>query len=278
MRNLIFLFVKHGGFVTFIFMEFLCMYLIINNNQTQRAIYLNSMSAATDAITQRFDNFTQFLNLASVADSLAKKNAELLAEAENAKFIKSILRDTADIPETEQFFTYIESKVISNSINKNNNSLSINRGSSHGVKPSMGVISGNQNGIVGIIKSTTKNFSRVMSVLHRQSIISASIKRNGHFGSVVWKGNDPKMMNLIDVPKHADIVNGDTVQTSGFSTIFPEGIMIGVVDTFWVPKGSNFFEIKVTLSNDLNKTKYVYVVENLMKEDLDKIEEEDNNE
>ena len=259
-------------------MEFLCMYLIINNNQTQRAIYLNSMSAATDALTKRVDNFSQFINLSSVADSLSKKNAELLAEADNAKFIKTILKDSISDLEKEQFYTFIQSKVISNSINKNNNSLSINRGAKHGIAPSMGVIDANQTGVVGIVKSTTNNFSRVMSILHRQTLISASIQRNGHFGSIVWKGNDPTVVNFIDVPKHADVVIGDTVQTSGYSTIFPEGIMIGTVDTFWVPSGSNFFEIKVNLKNDLNKTKYVYVVNNLMKEELKKIEEEDDNE
>ncbi len=278
MRNLIFLFIKHGGFVTFIFMEFVCMYLVVNNNQSQRAIYLNSLSAGSDYVTTKFDHISQFVNLSSVADSLAKKNAELLAEVENAKFIKTILKDTVHSPETEQLFTFIASKVVSNSINKNNNSLSINRGSEQGVMPSMGVIGANQAGVVGIVKSTTKNYSRILSILHRQSIISASIRRNGHYGSIVWKGNYPTKVSLIDVPKHADIIIGDTVQTSGYSTIFPEGIMIGVVDTFWVPSGSNFFEIQVNLINDLNKTKYVYVVNNLMKEETQKIQKEENNE
>ncbi len=254
------------------------MYLVVNNNQTQNAIYLNSLSAVTDAITQKFDNITQFINLSSVADSLAKKNAELLEEAQNAKFNKTVFRDSVNLPETGQLFTFVESKVVSNSINKKNNSLTINRGTEQGILTSMGVIGANQTGVVGIVKSTTKNYARVMSILHQQSIISASIMRNGHFGSIVWRSNNPILVNLIDVPKHADIVIGDTVQTSGFSTIFPEGIMIGVVDTFWVPSGSNFFEIEVTLNNDLNKIKYVYVVDNLMKEDLETIQEEGSNE
>jgi rod shape-determining protein MreC len=254
------------------------MYLVINNNQTQRAVYLNSLSAATDAITKRVDNITQFINLSSIADSLVKRNAELLAEAENAKFIKTVLRDTFRSPETQQLFTFIESKVISNSINKNNNSLSIDRGSEHGIVPGMGVIGADQSGVVGIVKSTSKYYSRVMSVLNRQIIISASLKRNGHFGSIVWKDNDPTSVNFVDVPKHASVAEFDTVQTSGFSTIFPEGILIGLVDTFWIPSGSNFFEIKVKLFNDLNKTKYVYAVNNLMKEDIEKILEEDSHE
>ncbi len=254
------------------------MYLVINNNQTQRAIYLNSLSAASDILTEQVDKFSQFINLSSVADSLAKKNAELLAEAENAKFIKTVLKDTSKILETDQQFTFTAAKVISNSINNNNNSLSINRGFAHDVLPSKGVIEANQNGVVGIVKSTTKNHARVMSILHRQTLISASIKRNGHFGSIVWKGNDPKTVNLVDIPKHADVIIGDTVQTSGYSTLFPEGVMIGVVDTFWIPSGSNFFDIEVSLVNDLNKTKYVYVVNNLMAEEIKQTQKEGSNE
>lgn len=278
MRNLIFLFIKHGGLVTFIFMESLCMYLIVNNNQTQRAIYLSSFSAAADAFTQRFDNFTQFINLASVADSLSKKNAELLAEAENAKFIKTVLKDSAHILETEQLFTFIQSKVISNSINKNNNSLTINRGTAQGVSSGMGVIGANNSGIVGIVKSSTKNYSRVMSLLHRQSIISASIKGTGHFGSIVWKGNDPKIVHLIDIPKHATVTKDSIVQTSGYSTIFPEGIIIGTIKDFDLPPGSNFYDIEVELVNDFNTTKYVYVVENMMRKEIEKIQEQTDDE
>ncbi len=278
MRNLLLLFIRHGGFVIFIFMEFLCMYLVVNNNQTQRAIYLNSLSAASDAITKRMDNFSQFINLSAVADSLARKNAELMAEFENAKFKTSVLEDTVQWPETAQLFTFIESRIISNSINKNNNSLSIDRGENQGVIQGMGVIGADQTGVVGIVKSTSNNFSRVMSILHRQSIISASIKRNGHFGSIVWKGNDPTTVTMIDVPKHAEVEKGDVVQTSGFSTIFPEGIMIGTVDTLWNPPGSNFYEIKVRLVNDLNKVKYVYVVNNLMKADIENIQDQGDDE
>lgn len=259
-------------------MEFLCMYLVVNNNQTQRAIYLNSLSAASDAITKRVDNFSQFINLSAVADSLARKNAELMAEFESAKFKTSVLEDTVQWPETDQLFTFIESRIISNSINKNNNSLSIDRGENQGVSQGMGVIGADQTGVVGIVKSTSNNFSRVMSILHRQSIISASIKRNGHYGSIVWKGNDPTTVTMIDVPKHADVDKGDVVQTSGFSTIFPEGIVIGTVDTLWTPPGSNFYEIKVSLVNDLNKIKYVYVVNNLMKADIENIQEQGDDE
>ncbi len=278
MRNLIFLFVKHGGFVTFLLMEMLCMYLVVNNNSSQSAIFNNSLSAASNVITDKFDNVRQFIQLSEVSDSLARENAALLQEKEYAQFIQTVFKDSIREPEKEQMYTFMAAKVISNSVTRNNNSITINRGAAHGIKPSMGIIGAGSNGVIGIVKSTTQNYSRVLPVLHGQSSISASIKRNGFFGSLVWKGGDPTTLNLVDIPKHAELLEGDTVQTSGYSSIFPEGIMIGTVDTAWLIPGTNFYEIKVKLCNDLSNVKYVYVVENLMKSELEVLEKEVSNE
>lgn len=274
MRNLIFLFVKHGGFVTFLLMEMLCMYLVVNNNSDQGAIFNNSLTVASDVIMDKFDNVSQYVRLAAVSDSLARQNATLLQEKEYAQFIKTVFRDSIQEPEKEQMYTFMAAKVVSNSITRTNNSLTINRGASHGLKPSMGVIGAGSNGVIGIIKSTTENHSRILPILHSQSKISSSLKKNGFFGSLVWRGGNPKILNLTDIPKHAVLEKGDTIQTSGYSSIFPEGIMIGTIDTFWLKEGTNFYEIKVELSNDLSNAKYVYVVENLMKNELETLEKE----
>lgn len=278
MRNLIFLFIKHGGLVTFLFMEVLCMYLVVNNNQSQKEIYFSSSSAISDAIMARFDNVAQYIRLSEVNDSLVRENARLLAASNNAQFLKTIMRDSVKDVEKEQLYTYQTAKIISNSINRNNNSLTIDRGSKQKLKRSMGVIGADQSGVVGIIKSVNGNYSRVMSILHRQTSISSAIKRNGHYGSIVWRGNDPRRVNLIDVPKHADVQKNDTIQTSGYSTLFPPGVMIGTVDTFWKPPGSNFYEISVRLSMDMNRVKYVYVVENLHEKDMQEFQKEDSDE
>lgn len=274
MRNLIFLFVKHGGFVTFLLMEMFCMYLVVNNNNEQNAIFNNSFSVASNVITDKFDHLKQFIQLSSVADSLARENASLIQERDNAKFIQTVFRDSIQEPEKEQMYTFNAAKVISNSTTRNNNSITINRGESHGIRPSMGVIGAGSIGVVGIVKSTTSNFSRILPILHSQSKISSSIKRNNFFGSLIWKGGEPTKMNLVDIPKHAILMKGDTVQTSGYSSIFPEGIMIGTIDTFWLQAGTNFYEIEVNLSNNLSNIKYVYVIENLKKGELERLEKE----
>jgi rod shape-determining protein MreC len=156
-------------------------------------------------------------------------------------------------------FRIVEARVINNSIISRNNTLTINRGKSHGITPGMGVIG--SNGIVGIIKSASKNFSVVLSLLHSDTRISASIRRNNFFGSLIWTGNNPKIMHLEAIPKHADLVLGDTVQTSGYSHIFPEGIIIGHIHDVSLESGNNFYTIEVALNNDLSNVHYVYVVE-----------------
>ncbi len=278
MRNLIFLFVKHGGTVTFVLMELLCLYLVVETNTEQGAIYTNSFSVISSAINNRATKAKEHFYMSEVADSLARENAALLQERDNAQFIKTVFKDSLLDLDTEQLYTFTAAKVVSNSVKLNNNSMTINRGTNHGIRPSMGIVSAGSNSVVGIVKSCSKNYSRILPILHSQSKISASIKRNGYFGGLIWRGGDPTVANLIDIPKHANLIIGDTIQTSGYSTIFPEGIMVGIIDTFWTQPGTNFYEIKVDLRSDLGKIKYVYVVENLKWRELEDLEKEVSNE
>lgn len=123
----------------------------------------------------------------------------------------------------------------------------------------MGVIS--PHGIAGIIDQVGERYATAISVLHSAARISASIKRNDYFGSLVWKEVDPGHMILEAIPRQADIRIGDTIVTSGFSFIYPKGIFIGTVDRFWTEGGSNYYTIEVRLQEDIAKLDRVYVVE-----------------
>ncbi len=271
MRNLIYLFVRFGGLLTFVGLELLCMYLVVNYNRKQNQIFVHSSNTISGQLYERFDEIVQFWNLSEVSDSLAEKNAELMAELRSAKFRETILLDSMSNEETQQRYTFIAAEVINNSINQHSNSLTINRGRKHGLQPRMGVF--DDQGVVGIIRTTGTHYSHVMSILHKESRISAAIRRNNYFGSVLWDSSNPRYVTLTDIPKHAQLVLGDTVQTSGYSTIFPAGIMIGKVDTFWLEPGSNFYTINVALSNDLSRSKYVYVVNDLMRDEIEQVEQ-----
>ncbi len=272
MRNLIYLFVQFGGLITFVVLEILCMYLVINFNKKQNSIFVNSSNTISGLLYERADQFAEFWNMSSVSDSLAEENARLRAELRNARFVETILQDSARNEKTSQRYTFISADIINNSVNKHSNNITINRGYNHGVQVRAGVF--DDRGIVGIVRNVGSRFSSVMSILHKESRITAAIRRNNYFGSLTWNGSNPRMVTLSDIPKHAQLIKGDTIQTSGYSTIFPAGIMVGIIDTFWLEPGSNFYTIDVLLSNDLSKSKYVYIVNDLMREEINTIEEE----
>ena len=132
----------------------------------------------------------------------------------------------------------------------------------------MGVIA--PDGIVGIVQNVEPHFSQVTSILNRRIKISAMIKRNRYFGSMMWHSGNPRIMTLEDIPKHAEVMKGDTIMTTGFGEVFPGGLRIGRVVDFRVENGNNSYTIDVELWNDIITAHYVYIVENLMVEELKK--------
>ena len=173
-------------------------------------------------------------------------------------------------------YEFIPAKIINNSVDRPNNYITLNRGAKHGIQKNTGIIG--EGGLAGIVRKVSKNYAVAMSMLHRDVKISAQLKRNKYFGSLVWEGYNPQLMTLKAIPKHANTEVGDTIVTSGYSSIFPANEMIGVIDTLWVAQGDNFQTIKVRLSNDLNREEYVYVVKHLMREERIQLEEEVENE
>lgn len=270
MRNLLYFFIRNNAFFVFILLEIISFYMIVNNNEKQNQVFVSSANSFSGAFFERFDKVTRYWNLGEVNEELARDNKRLLEQLPSAQFDESI--DTIQVQDTlyQQKYEYIPALVINNSVNRYNNYLTLNRGNSHGIESNAGVISGS--GIVGIVQKTSAHYTSVMSVLHRSTKISAKLKQNDYFGSLVWKGENAQEMNLEAIPKHAEVRTGDTIITSGYSTMFPEGIMIGVVESTDLVNGSNFYDIKVKLSCDMNNISHVFVVNNLMREEQETLE------
>ncbi len=276
MQRLISTFSRSGGLLVFLFLEAICLILVVNFNEDQKAIYDNSSTLLSDSITHGFGEITQYYNLSSVNDSLAGVIADLREEQDEAKFINSIWRDSLQEKRDnmEQQYEYTAAKVVDNTINLPNNYLTLNRGRKHGIDSRMGVF--DDRGIIGIVVGSNSHYSRVMSILHGDSKISAEIKtlgKSGAFGSLVWKNStNTTLLDLDYIPNHIEASVGDTIQTAGFSAHFPQGIMIGTIDE--ISDGDQgFHKIKVKLSNDLSTSRYVYIVNNLLKEEFREIEE-----
>jgi len=258
MYNVIQLFAKFGAHILFVVLEIICFYLIINYNQSQKEIFLNSSNIYAAKISEQRAVLTNFANLKRVNDSLMRENATLI---ENLILIEYASDNIPDPDSIYNPYSLIPATICNSTINLRNNHITLCKGSREGIKRDMGVISSSK-GIIGIVRNSSPNFAHVMTLLNSQIKISCGIKsRKGH-GSLVWKDTDPLRMTLESVPKHEVIAVGDTVITSGFSTMFPRGILVGKIEKFQMVPGNNNYNITVKLFNDLTSVKYAYVVQN----------------
>ena len=271
MRGLFQLFARYGSFLLFVFLELFSLFLVVRYNQSQRVIFFNSWGLLTASAEQRIDNIGDYIGLKQEVLDLQAKNHKLMEELDNARYNNRLNRDSLQQDSFQQVYTFIGANVISNSVAVANNYLRLDKGSSHGIKPHMGVIT--DDGVVGIVRHVSSHFCSVMSILHSQSRIKASIKGSGYFGTLVWKNDNPIFMSLEAIPKHASIEEGDVVITSGYSQLFPQGIRIGEIKHVSLDPGENFYNIQVQLDVDMGKLRYVSIVENLMKLEHEELDE-----
>lgn len=271
MRNLLTFLWKHYFIILFLILETFSIILVTQHSYYQRSIIINATNQFTGSVNRSFHAMVDYFSLRKINQQLAEENAilhSILSDTLTEERIRDIVvKDTT----LGQVYHYIDAKVVSNTVNKSNNFIMLNRGIRHGVRKDMAVIA--PSGIVGIIKEVSRNYSTVLPVLHNQSRISAKLKGTNHMGTVMWEGIDYRRGILSEVPTHAVVNAGDSVITSGYSLIFPEGIMIGTVRDISLDEGDNFFTIRIDFSVDYNSLGLVYIVRNFHKEELDWLEQ-----
>jgi len=277
MRNLLYLIFRYSAFLAFIVLELLSLYLIVNFNKSQKEIWTHSSNLMSGTINKKAQNVEDFFTLQERNDSLVRENAKLLEtiinyriSSDNNSFqaFESISTDST------HEYTLIPAKVCDKTLNLRNNFLTLSSGEEQGIKVGMGVIS--DEGVVGIVKSTSKKFATILLLINSQSRISSMIANKGYHGNLIWASEDIREMKLLDVPKHSNISIGDTVVTSGFSISFPKHIHIGKVKDKQIIGGSNNYDITVELDYDLGRLQDVYVVDFIHAEEKkDILEEQD---
>ena len=255
MQDLLAFFLRFGGAFTFVVLEAICALLIVRYNDSQRAIWLHSGNRISGSVAQKLDEWEDFISLREVADSLAAENARLRLQI---LLQPEALPDSVLVDRVDSSFTLNPTRIVRNSVALANNTLTIDRGSKQGVKPRQGVISSRS--VIGVTRSVGDEYSEVLSLLHSESRVSASLVNAGYYGLLRWEGLEPRKMALNEIPRHAKLTVGDSVVTSGYSAIFPKGINIGRVDTFWLEPGSDFYEVRVELSHDPANLDYGYII------------------
>ena len=243
----------------------MCAFLIIQNSQYHRALFLNSSNTAIGSVLSISNNIIQYFRLIDINESLASENSTLKNDLNDF----NLLPDSIKYDSTRKF-NYIKARVINNSVDLRNNMVTINVGEKDGIKTNMGVIGGG--GIIGKTRYVSDNFTLVTSLLHTSSMVPAIIKGKVNICTVQWDGTDPYMVDLLYVPRHYSLVVGDSVLTSGYSGIFPESLHIGNIYSINLSDDAPFFNIKVKLANDFYKIAYVEVAESVELPEIDSLQ------
>jgi rod shape-determining protein MreC len=234
------------------------------------------MNEVTGRVNTQFNKVDYFFKLRNTNEVLIKNN-ERLVNLLNENFEK---QDTSTKIVSENIFNdttgrkrkwqYFSAKVVSNSVAAQNNFIAINRGAGQQIKKDDGVVDLN-NGVVGIVTEVGENYSVIMSLLHKDSKISAKLKKGGEVGQVIWDGKEPNRLSLIEIRKSALVAKGDTVYTSGFTTTFPYGLMIGTIDEIVKDKSTNNYILYLKSTANFYNLQYVNAIENLQREEVDQL-------
>lgn len=265
MQNLFNFLLKHSSWFLFLFYLIISLSFLFQSNAYQRSFYLNTSNRIVGNTLAVSGNIKSYWDLGSVNQALSSQNAQLekkvLELEDQLKAVKSALMDTTYADTLLRVkYDYIPAQVVNNSINQLQNYITINRGSKDGVRKDMGVV--DHNGIVGIVSAVSDHFSVVISVLNTKLRLSGKIKSTDFFGSLTWDGLSPKQILLEELPRHVIYKEGDTIVTSGFSTVFPEGITVGKIETSEKQTNDNFYRLKVKLATDFYRLRDVRIIKN----------------
>ncbi|MDE6154088.1 MAG: rod shape-determining protein MreC [Muribaculaceae bacterium] len=275
MRNLFLFLLRYRAWIVFIIYVVISCTLLFNNNPYQRHVYMTSASRVSATVYDAAHSVTGYFHLRSINDDLQRRNAQLESEVIALRLKVDALEleasaDSLEVVEPLKMYDFILAPVINNSITHPYNYITIAKGEADGVKPEMGVV--DQNGVVGVVNVTGNRYSRIISLLNPDFRLSCKLKGSDVFGSLVWDGKSPREALLEELPKHTVFEPGDTIITSGYSAVFPEGIPVGIVKGNEHNADDNFFTLRVELLTDFSKLSTVRLVVSNDRDEIKKIE------
>ena len=263
MRNLLDFLSRHNHWFVFVLLEVISAVLLFRYNSYQGSVWFSSANAVSGKLFEWNSAVGQYFSLIDVNEQLTQRNIYLEREVEQlSEKLRTATRDSSLVEKMQKNviagLQTIPAKVVSSSLDKANNFITIDKGSLDGVKKDMGVICGT--GVVGIVYLTSDHYSVIIPVLSQQSSISCAIKGRGYFGYLKWTGGSPASAYVDDSPRHAHFKLGEYVVTSGYSSVFPLGIFVGRIKHVYNSENGMSYRLKVDLSTDFTRLRDVCVI------------------
>ena len=270
MRNLIEFLAKYNHWFIFVLLEVISFVLLFQFNSYQGSVYFSTANAVTgkiyewDAAVRGFFSLTKINQQLSVRNQYLEQTVKKLAEQ-----VKTQTKDSSRLEKIQmqliKDYKVIPAKVISNSINRPDNLITLDKGSADGVRKDMGVTCGM--GVVGVVYMVSEHYSVVIPVLNNKSNISVAIRKRGYYGYLHWNGGASDKAYVNDIPRHAHFRIGDVIVTSGYSSIFPAGILVGQVQHVYNSYDGLSYRVQIKLSNDFGNLRDVSVIDNTVMEE-----------
>lgn len=264
----------------FIVFEVISIVLVYQNNSYQRSVLINSGNIVSGYLGSIYGDITSYFNLKEVNRSLQKANGEMemkilelqeqldVMQADTVIFHGAVCDSIHNFP-----YQFIMAEVANNSFVQLSNYITLNKGRVDGISPDMGVVS--DRGVVGVVSQVSDHFAVVIPLLNPKSRLSCKVfGNNNNFGYLTWDGRDASYATLEELPKHSEFNKGDTIVTSGYSAIFPPGLIVGTIEEFYTGHDDNFYSLKVRLATSFQTLQHVRVIRNFRQEEQINLERE----
>lgn len=257
MHNLIEFIRRHSHWLLLLVLEILSVLMLFRWGHYQASVCWSLLAEASSSVAQFRSSVTSYFGLRAENEQLTRRNALLEMQLDELK--NRAHSDNLQLVHPDSARVVCMARVVNNSVVRPDNFITIDKGSLHGVRPEMGVVDGV--GVVGIVWHVSPHFALVLPVLNKHSNVSCRISRTGYFGTLQWDGGNPLYVWMKDVPRHSEFTLGDTVVTSGYSTVFPPGIIVGTVDDMGESEDGLSYQLKIRLATDLSRLSNVCVID-----------------
>lgn len=268
MRNVFLFLSRYRTFFTFLILQVVALWFLVSYNRFHRAKFLGIANEVTGRVNTQYNKLEDYFTLKEENRRVHRMNDSLLnllpqhfAQHDTSG---QLVQDSVPFDTLGHYRRYLArpATVVYNTVNSQKNFIQVNRGSNQGIRDNMAVIS-SDGAVVGVVVNTSPNFAQVMSLLHVQNSVSASLKKSGDFGTAEWDGKDPRFLTLRKIPKTVEVKKGDTVLTSPVSFNYPPGYMVGTVSEVKLDNTTGMYQLTIRTAANFFHLQQVHILENL---------------